>query len=89
MHVLVSDTSVPVDPERGSFLEISFRRSGAFHPCRNTEPQTQLPENSVQCGEPGIAVFREGLIQGLTPQTGPLGDLGKTPRFDNVAERNQ
>ena len=47
MHVLVSDTSVPVDPERGSFLEISFRRSGAFHPCRNTEPQTQLPENSV------------------------------------------
>ena len=35
MRVLVSDPSVLVDLERGSPLEISFCRSGAFHPWRH------------------------------------------------------
>ena len=48
---------------RVRLLEISFRRSGAFHPCRNTggqaghaaedsQPSSAARESSVQCGEP-------------------------------------
>ena len=88
MHVLVSDTSVPVDLERGSFLDISFRRSGAFHLCRNTEPQTQLPENSVQCGEPRAALgtllncwnyFDRPLLNCLCSITAPTRSLQVIP----------
>ena len=89
MHAPVSDATVWVDLERGPLPEINFRFSGDFTPWRNTEPQVQLPENTVQRREPGIAIFGEGLVQGLTSQTGLLCNLGKTPRLDDVAERDQ
>ena len=52
--------------------EISrFHRSGAFRPRCHAELHTQLPENAAQCGQPRIAVFREGLVQGLAAYTSP------------------